>query len=241
MNSVKKFTVDLRPQIVSAIGKMTAEDDREWTEIHTLNNVPPSIVNWRHLHRWTESQRQLVIVELKNWCMSQDDVRIVLASIAHMDVRVGIGVACGIARSVIHLGPPADPGPLSALQLAESWVRAEVAMASVFDANEESLRQANSRNTSTAHKAVQECACTVLRSVLEEKSDLESHMADVAANAAYAVAAYQSPDKVDNSDLSGPLAALCEIASASVQSAVDNAMIGYDRREQVFTSCKLVK
>lgn len=110
--------------ITRAITRLDSAQVRQLREVHGLDDDhAPLTIDWRTLPQWTPEVREAVAVALHDYALSQSDARDVLRAIAASDRRVGVWLACAVARTVLHLVPAGEDRPRIAIETAGRWVR----------------------------------------------------------------------------------------------------------------------
>jgi len=60
---------------------------------------------------------------IRDWVLEQTDARNVLRSITKQSLRLGVFLACKVAREALRFLPEGEGRPLQAIEAAERWVR----------------------------------------------------------------------------------------------------------------------
>jgi hypothetical protein len=77
------------------------------------------------LSAWTPEHRNAVAIAWSDWARTQSDARAVLLTIAAWSRRLGVLLACRVARESLRYVPEGELRPLRAIETAERWVRGE--------------------------------------------------------------------------------------------------------------------
>jgi len=112
----------MKPTIVieNAIAVLPRECRNEWAEIVSSVHDPLDVFS-----SWSLEHRKTIIVAWSDWVREQNDAREVLRSISTWSPRLGMLLACRVAREAIRIVPEDDGRPLHAIETAERWVNGE--------------------------------------------------------------------------------------------------------------------
>lgn len=171
-------------------------------------------IDWSDLSSlWTEARRKDAADTLRDWCLQQTDARAALQAITESSPRVGVWLACAVARSVLSHIPDGEDRPRLALEGAERWVRGE-------------LSEMQCRDADFAYQAHEYASAVYATDHVAYKA---AHAAGYAAqidstSAAYAAAAYAADIRPDTFGES--LSDLCKVIAREVRPAIDAAALG---------------
>lgn len=205
------------------------EERSEWREFHRIGDEDPLLLLWETLPMWTPKQRDAIVVALRNWCMRQIAVSNVLSWFTGSSRRVGVRIACAVARTALahNVFSPDDSmaSQRLAVDTAERWVRGE---ASVEDCRNADDIPAGVTPTSPCYAA--------LRMVYMDRAREDaSRVGALAAVAPHIVlkmqeiAGDQGASKELHRRYGETSSKLCEVAASAVATALEDAAIGYER------------
>jgi hypothetical protein len=172
--------------IDKAIAALPSEQQSEWAEIQRGARDPIET-----LSAWTPEHRNIVSVAWAEWAYSREDARIVLKAINAWSRKLGVFIACRVAREALRYVPAGEDRPLRAIETAERWCRREATA-------EECDRAANAAYSAAsaacyaaaaAHSAAKASSCAA-RATTNQRSAFDVASAADAAAAAAAYASY---------------------------------------------------
>jgi len=195
--------------VTTAISALPRALVSEWRELHSVDDdAAPLPLDWRTLPRWTPEHREAVAVALHDWALSQSDAKDVLRAIAASDRRVGVWLACAVARTALRLVPAGEDRPRIAIETAERWVRGTATEQECRDAADAAYA-----NADAAYAAAYAAA---------NAADAAAYAAYAAANAAANAAAWREARARRLRDL-------CQTIALATRDAIDAAAEGYAR------------
>ncbi len=103
--------------IEPAIAKLGSEQVSEWDEIRLLSKDPID-----SLKSWTPEHRLAVRLALADYACSQLDAMVVLSGVAQWSRRLGVSLACVVAREALRFVPKNASSAIGAVETAERWV-----------------------------------------------------------------------------------------------------------------------
>ena len=218
-------------QIITAISALPRELVSEWREAHGLDDDhAPLTIDWRTLPQWTPEVREAVAVALHDYALSKSDARDVLRAIAASDRRVGVWLACAVARSALWHVPAGEDRPRLAIETAERWVRGQATVgecrAAADAADAAAYAAAYAAYAAAAYAA--DAAHVAAYAAAADAADAAS-----AANAAAYAAAYAAADADADAAWRGActrsLRDLCQTIALATRDAIDAAAEGYAR------------
>ncbi len=109
---VVKYIID------TAIARLDREQQSEWTELQLGARDPLDT-----LSSWTPEHRATVRMALVNYASWQSNAREVMHSITTWSPRLGVALACVVARELLSHVPVGESRPLRAIETAERWTR----------------------------------------------------------------------------------------------------------------------
>ncbi len=165
-------------EIDKAIAALSAEQQREWTATHDGHVGDGCAL----IAQWTPEARRAVEVALHDYALASNDARGVLGEIARWSRRLGVALACVVAREALRYVPEGELRPLRAIETAERWTRGEATV--------EECRQAASAASSAYAASAAAYAANAANAAAYADADA------AAANAAYA-ASYTADASAD--------------------------------------------
>lgn len=109
-----------RVKIATAIALLSSEQQSKWDELQRGAQDPLDT-----LASWTPEQRAAVRSAVADYAGSQTDARDALNSIAQWSRRLGVALACSVARKTLRYVPHGETRPLRAIETVERWSRGE--------------------------------------------------------------------------------------------------------------------
>jgi hypothetical protein len=106
--------------VTTAIAALPREQQSEWAELQHGAADPIDT-----LASWTPEHRAALRTALADYALSQTDARDVLRAIATWSRRLGVALACVVARESLRHVPADELRPLRAIETAERWTRGE--------------------------------------------------------------------------------------------------------------------
>lgn len=141
----------------------------------------PSEIDWTTLAQSTLAERSAIALALSDWCQSQDDASYVLLEITSACRRVGVWLACAVARAVLFRVASENDAQRIAVETAESWVRGVASESDCCDAAK-AARAAN-RSAYAASLAAASAAYAASNSLRTLRSDDAWNVGNFAASA----------------------------------------------------------
>jgi hypothetical protein len=197
--------------IDDAISELPSEQQSAWAEIQRGARDPLDTIS-----RWTDEHRLAVAGALADWSRSQGDARIVLRKITAWSRKLGVLLACRVAREALRYVPAGEDRPLRAIEAAERWARREGPVEECWSAAAEARKAAI-----TTYAAAKDAA-----GAADAAASAAAKDAAGAADAAASAAAY---DDVDDADA----AAWSAANAADAASAADAEAAAYDDVEDL--------
>ena len=154
--------------ITQAISRLDSAQVRQLREVHGFDDDhAPLAIDWRTLPRWTPEVRETVVVALHDYALSQEDARDVLRAIAASSRRVGVWLACAVARTTLHHVPAGEDRPRIAIETAERWVRGTATKQKCRDAADAAYAVANAAYAAADAADAAAAKATTLRQCAE--------------------------------------------------------------------------
>jgi hypothetical protein len=106
--------------IENAIAALPTADQNEWAELQRGAHDPlDTLSSWRNEHR------RAVTLAWSDWARAQMNAGVVLCEITKWSRKLGVQLACAVAREALRYIPENEQRPSIAIETAERWVRGE--------------------------------------------------------------------------------------------------------------------
>jgi hypothetical protein len=106
--------------INNAISELTTEEQNKWYELQRGSTDPLDT-----LGKWTPAHRHAITCAWNNWTRTQTDAGVVLHFITKWSHKLGVQLACTVAREALRYVPEGEMRPIRAIETAERWVRGQ--------------------------------------------------------------------------------------------------------------------
>lgn len=236
------------PEITQAIARLTAEQQRAWREAHGVDENSALSIDWQTSPMWTPEHRDAVAKALSEWALEQSNASSALKAITRADRRLGVWLACAVARTALRYVDAGESRSRLAIEIAEQWTRGlatEDECRAAYDAipgsNSRSASYgAGGRIVSAAIYAATSASCAArmsgniyvdhyaFYSPASAAYDAAHSAAAAATMSAYASRRNRAWARIHDLHLRD----LCQTIALAVRDAIDAAAQGYERSQR---------
>ncbi len=207
-------------QVDEAIAKLGSEQQSEWIEVHAGHSGDGCSL----IAQWTPEARRAVEVALYDFALSSDDARDALREVTQWSHRLGVWLACRVARESLRCVPADELRPLRAIETTERWVRGEASAEECGTAGvaaDDAGDAAYAASDDAADGRAAACASAACAAYASDDDAASLNAADSAVYSAAACATFATSNVVSLAARRAELRRLCSVIAHEIAPALE--------------------